>query len=84
MTLTTPPALDPSGGLNRSGEIDWSLIESVANIVFVGKENDVPVAIIQLNQQRLYALTTVTGIAVGTFTSVEDAQLAFEELRAEH
>ena len=67
-----------------TGEIQWTPVSSTPSLVFVGKEGGMPAAIITLLPDGDYQLATTMGIVVGTYQSLEEAQEAFEEVRAEY
>jgi len=72
VTTTTKHASDHQVGTT------WTVVSGVQPVVFVGRVNDVPMAVLELNPAAGYRLTACNGERIGEFHSADEAKVEFE------
>jgi len=64
-------------------EISWTVVSGVQPLVYVAREGERPVGVIEMRPTAGYRVTTCTGIAVGDFPTLLEGQDALERYVAD-
>ena len=69
---------------DRKPGLTWSAVSGVQPVVFVGRLDDRPLAIVEKGAGASFRETLCTGEVLGEFASLEDSQRALSDWVAEH
>ncbi|ODU63540.1 MAG: hypothetical protein BGO97_05495 [Micrococcales bacterium 70-64] len=58
--------------------IDWTPVSGVQPVVYVGRDHDRPLGIIEMRPATGFRVTACTGAVIGDFASLDEGELAFD------
>lgn len=69
---------------DRKPGLTWSAVSGVQPVVYVGRLDDRPLAVVELRWGSTFRETLCTGEVLGEFPTLEDSQRALAEWVAVH